>query len=262
MSILTKPVVSKGTPATFSISKTELAQHPMVTADSYFSNPLNWFRVNAVFKSSVGSQYEIVEFNASQETPTGTFLVSEKARDMFEIQKLQIMDFDGGFLDIPRSSLVASEWDVDISGAYTFEMNYQTRNSINNSTLFTTPETATTTGSSAIWLVGTYGLRITLGGESGATASYTYSLPDAPAGVNQYDVTVDYETGSYLELNMSLGDGHIESMPPRGPFPAGPDRIHTFRTSPTNLSEGGFSFDAISPTGTGWTIRKVTITKV
>jgi hypothetical protein len=112
MSILTKPQVAKGTPAQFTISKSGLLLHPSVAGDSYFSDSQNWYRVNAVYKSAVGSQYEIVEFDASQASPTGTFLVSEKARDSFQIQKLQILDFDGGFLEIPRSSLVSSEWDV------------------------------------------------------------------------------------------------------------------------------------------------------
>ena len=112
MSILTKPAVQKGVSATFTISKSALLLHPLVSADSYFSEPLNWYRITAVYKSSQGSQYEIVEFDASQSTPSGKFLVSDKARDQFLIQKVQILDFDGGFLEIPRSSLTAAEWDV------------------------------------------------------------------------------------------------------------------------------------------------------
>lgn len=114
MSIITKSSITKGTPAQFTLNKSNLLQHPMVQADSYFSNSLNWYRVNLVYKSSVGSQYEIVEFDASQSTPVGTFLVSEKARDVFEIQKVQVLDFDGGFLEIPRSSLNSASFDINM----------------------------------------------------------------------------------------------------------------------------------------------------
>lgn len=112
MSILTKPSVVKGSVALFTINKVALLSHPLVSTDAYFSEPLNWYRINAIYKSSVGSQYEIVEFDASQSTPSGKFLVSEKARDEFQIQKIQIMDFDGGFLEINRSDLNAQEWDI------------------------------------------------------------------------------------------------------------------------------------------------------
>lgn len=115
MSILTKPSVSKGVPAQFSLNKANLLLHPMVQASSYFSDQTNWYRVNIIYKSSVGTQYEIVEFDASQESPTGTFLVSERARDIFQVQRLQIVDFDGGFLEIPRSDLNFIDFDIDMT---------------------------------------------------------------------------------------------------------------------------------------------------
>jgi hypothetical protein len=118
MAIITKPSISKGSAAIFSLSKSELLQHPMVVADSYFSDSQNWYRINAVYKSSEGSQYEIVEFDASAVTPIGSFLVSTQARDSFEIQKLLIIDFDGGFLEIPRSQLAFADLDVSFISAF------------------------------------------------------------------------------------------------------------------------------------------------
>jgi hypothetical protein len=112
MAIITKPSIYKGQTAAFTLSKSELLQHAMVVADSYFSDSSNWYRVNVVYKSSAGSQYEIVEFDATLSTPEGSFLVSNQARDSFEIQKLVILDFDGGFLEIPRSEVQASEFDI------------------------------------------------------------------------------------------------------------------------------------------------------
>lgn len=118
MAIITKPSIYKGQSATFTLSKSELLQHSMVVADSYFSDSGNWYRVNAVYKSSPGSQYEIVEFDASLSIPTGSFLVSSQARDLFQIQKLVILDFDGGFLEIPRSELVSSQFDISFVQAF------------------------------------------------------------------------------------------------------------------------------------------------
>lgn len=115
MAILTKPQnIQKGVQATFSLSKQELLQLPMVSGDDYFSDSGNWFRVNVVFKSSTGRQYETVEFDATQSTPTGKFLVSPKAKSTFQVLSVEILDFDGGVLVIPRSELNTSDFDVEI----------------------------------------------------------------------------------------------------------------------------------------------------
>ena len=115
MSIITKPAggVLKGVPATFTLNKVELLAVPMVSADSYFSDSDNWNKVILKYKSSEGKQYEVVEFNATLSSPTGIFSVSEKARDEFEIQTLEIIDFDGGIFIVPRGALTAAEFDID-----------------------------------------------------------------------------------------------------------------------------------------------------
>jgi hypothetical protein len=41
--------------------------------------------------------------------------VSLKAKDVFEIHKIVIKDFDGGAFEVPRSALTASEFDVDMT---------------------------------------------------------------------------------------------------------------------------------------------------
>jgi uncharacterized delta-60 repeat protein len=112
MSIIIKPVVSKGVPAVFTLDKTELAAHPLVLADPYFSNLTNWNRVRLVYISTIGSQSELLDFNATLSSPTATFLVTADSRDDFIVEKLVITDFDGGSLQIPRSSLVTGEFDL------------------------------------------------------------------------------------------------------------------------------------------------------
>jgi hypothetical protein len=114
MSILTKPSITKGISAQFTLSRSQLVNHPLIQADSYFQNTDNWYRVNVVYKSSPGSQYEIVEFDATQSNPVGRFLVSEKARDLFQVEKVVILDFDGGYLEIPRTDLDVVDWDIQL----------------------------------------------------------------------------------------------------------------------------------------------------
>jgi hypothetical protein len=130
MSIITKPVggILKGIPATITLDKSLLQALPIVVADEYFSDPTNWKRVVLNYKSSEGKQYEIVEFDATVSSPTGTFNVSEKARDVFEIQSINILDFDGGIFTIGRNSLTTVDFDINFNtggngnsgGNYTF----------------------------------------------------------------------------------------------------------------------------------------------
>jgi hypothetical protein len=115
MSILNKAPVLKGVASQFSINKSELLSLPIVQADDYFSEPLNWNLIKVVYMSSEGKQYEIVEFDAKIQTPVGNFLVSDKARDLFQVQKVVIFDFDNGFLEIQRSQLTVAEWDIDFN---------------------------------------------------------------------------------------------------------------------------------------------------
>lgn len=116
MSIITKPgSIVKGVSATFTLDKSALAALSAVQNDPYFVDSSNWHRIHVVFKSNPGSQYEVVEFDATQSSPSGHFLISQKARDIFQVQYMEIFDFDGGVLKIPRSSLVTSEFDIDLT---------------------------------------------------------------------------------------------------------------------------------------------------
>jgi hypothetical protein len=112
MSIITKPQVTKGASYQFTLNKSELASLPLVIADSYFSQVSNWYRVDVVYKSFTGNQYEIVEFDAQDQSPIGNFSVSSNARDSFLVQKITIIDFDGGFFEIQRSELPTSDFDI------------------------------------------------------------------------------------------------------------------------------------------------------
>jgi hypothetical protein len=116
MPILTKAAAPiKGTATLFTLDKTALAAVTSVAADAYFSDSANWKSVNLFYHSLVGNQHEIVKFEASQSSPTSKFLVSDNARDVFEIQKIIIKDFDGGTFEVLRSELTTAEFDVDVT---------------------------------------------------------------------------------------------------------------------------------------------------
>lgn len=91
MPILTKAAAPvKGTATLFTLDKAALAAVTSVAADIYFSIQAKWQSVSLIYQSSVGNQHEIIKFDASQSSPTSKFLVSEHARDIFQIQKILI----------------------------------------------------------------------------------------------------------------------------------------------------------------------------
>jgi len=119
MAIITKPAVSKNSAATFTLNKTELALVNSVSSNAFFSIITNWKYVRLFYQSSPGNQTEIVVFDATQATPQGQFLVSDKARDQFNIQKITIEDFDGGFLEVKRVELNTVDFDITFTAPVT-----------------------------------------------------------------------------------------------------------------------------------------------
>lgn len=118
MPIITKPAsIEKDAPATMSLDKSSLAAVSMVAIDPYFSDSSNWSRVHVYYKSSVGNQKEVLRFDATEANPETVFLVSQKARDGFQVQKILILDFDNGSFEVPRSALNTAEFDVDMGAA-------------------------------------------------------------------------------------------------------------------------------------------------
>jgi hypothetical protein len=125
MAIITKPSVSKNVAATFTLNKAELAAIPSVVAHPYFNNTTNWKFVRLLYQSSPGNQTSFVSFDATQVTPQATFLVSAKARDSFQIQKITILDYDGGFHEVKRSELNVADFDITfVAGPVITGINY------------------------------------------------------------------------------------------------------------------------------------------
>lgn len=217
MAIITKPVggVLKGVPATFTLSKVELLAVPMVAADSYFSDSDNWNKVILKYKSSEGKQYEIVEFNATQSSPTGTFSVSEKARDEFEIQTLEIIDFDGGIFIVPRGVLTTAEFDIDFTAAGNF---------LENSVVWNVNVNGHTLGSN--------------GSASKLTPDGTLTMLNASSGFSgnfelQYTFNFSDTEFNYFAVGLSNNSG-LDSA------------IHFYRTSASSNWKIWKSFDRIT----------------
>lgn len=119
MPIITKPSsIQKNTASEFILNKSELAQLPSILADDYFSDTSNWKEVVLYYKSNPGKQKEILRFDTSLANPFAYFLVSEKARDIFQVYKIAIVDFDNGTFEIPRSELTVGEFDIDFSVSF------------------------------------------------------------------------------------------------------------------------------------------------
>lgn len=126
MPIITKPSpLEKDATGVFSLDKTALALHPIVVASAHFSSPNVWEKIIVKYKSNTLGQFESIEFDASLASPEGQFFVSATAEDIFEVEKITIIDKDGAILLIPRAELTVAEFDIDF-GAVTNPIDYIT----------------------------------------------------------------------------------------------------------------------------------------
>ncbi len=211
MSIITKagsPV--KGSPTEFTLNKSDLALIPSVASDVYFSDLTNWKNVIVYYGSSVGNQKQILNFNAAGSSPSFDFLVSSRARDVFEVQKIIIQDFDGGCIIVPRSELNTSEFDVDMSAAPAL-----------NELYFETISTGVTRSGNSISLPSSqsmsYGLDENSLGSGSALLDITFNLSNMSSGKNiriglteSVDgITQDSGPASYTRFYFTITDSSI-----------------------------------------------------
>jgi hypothetical protein len=98
--------VTKGSSASLTLDKAVLFALPSVVASAHFSDQTNVKLVKIKYKSSPGNQTKVLTFEASQTTPSASILFSLKARDLFQVEEIILVDFDDAFLlvqsvDIP-----------------------------------------------------------------------------------------------------------------------------------------------------------------
>lgn len=116
MSIISKPnVIVKGTSVEFTLFKGELVNNHVVSSDVYFSDFENWMSVSLNYKSTEGNQRKIVTFNSFENFAPAIFSSSEKARDVFQIESITIVDFDGEILIVSRDDLNTLQFDINLS---------------------------------------------------------------------------------------------------------------------------------------------------
>lgn len=113
MAIISKPnPILKGVDNEFTLFKGELVNNFIVSSDLHFSNYNNWMLVLLNYQSSEGNQKKIVSFTNSDDFAPAIFFASNRARDAFTIINIQIVDFDGDILEIPRSALNTLQLDI------------------------------------------------------------------------------------------------------------------------------------------------------
>lgn len=112
---------TRGTASTVTLDKAALAAVSSVAGDTYYSDNTNWKDVICYFRSSTSRQKELVHFDATQTTPTSSFLVSSKSRGDFQIDLVIIKDFDGGYFQVGRSELNVGEFDIIFAEAGPYE---------------------------------------------------------------------------------------------------------------------------------------------
>ena len=118
MAIISKPaIINKGTPATFTLFKTNLISHHVVSADSRFSSVSNWKEVYINYRSSEGNQRISVNFDSADNFQNGVFSASERARTLFIVQSVVIVDLDGEVLRIDRVDLNTADFDIELSSS-------------------------------------------------------------------------------------------------------------------------------------------------
>jgi hypothetical protein len=121
MSIITKSSpIAKDAPITFTLDKAALAALPVVVASAWYGDSANWKKVLINYKSTTDNERIIVQFDATQATPSSTFLAISPSKDVFEVSSIYIIDFNQGALSVPASSLDQAEFVVDFADEPSF----------------------------------------------------------------------------------------------------------------------------------------------
>jgi len=123
MAIISKPnPVLKGVDNEFTLFKGELVKNSIVSDDPYFSDFSNWSLVNLNYESSEGNQKKVITFSSIDDFAPSYFYASNRARDTFLIMSIQIVDFDGQILEVPRSALNTLQFDITLNNSESEEL--------------------------------------------------------------------------------------------------------------------------------------------
>jgi hypothetical protein len=148
---------TKGTPLSVKFTKSLLQGDAsfQAAADAFFSDSTNWKSVEIVMKSTTGSQTETMIFdcdNLDDEVFTD-FLISDKSRDIWEVQTVIVFDFDGGHLTLSVSAgqVNPTDFNFDVSSPPSYyEEDFSTNTGMQSSYITGYPD-STYGGLEAAW---------------------------------------------------------------------------------------------------------------
>lgn len=109
MAVVSVPAITKGTPATITMTLSELFS---LVGTSYYQDADNLREIRILYKSTTNDQKALVRFtDLSGATTQGTILVDENADDTFEVQRVVLRDKQNGKVKVERAELVTAEFD-------------------------------------------------------------------------------------------------------------------------------------------------------
>lgn len=91
---------------TFSLNKTELFA---AITDDYFSIESNVQKAIFVYRSEDGHQRKRIEFLIADASPSDTVTFSSRAKDVFELEEIVLIDYDNGTHVLHPSAVSSSE---------------------------------------------------------------------------------------------------------------------------------------------------------
>lgn len=98
---------TKGTLTNLTLDKGVLLAIQSVIDDGWFvqNSSENLNLVEVVYVSTVVGQQKVVIFDASQATPSASLFFSLRADDTFQVSKIILKDFDGGYFNVPSADI-------------------------------------------------------------------------------------------------------------------------------------------------------------
>lgn len=91
---------------TFYLDKTALFS---AVSDEYFSIEANVKKVVFVYKSEEGHQRKRIEFLIEDSVPSDSVTFSLKAKNVFELEQIVLIDYDGGTHVLPSTTVSVSQ---------------------------------------------------------------------------------------------------------------------------------------------------------
>jgi hypothetical protein len=106
--------VAKNAATQLTLNKTEL--FALVPAGDFFKTQSNVDKCMVVYKATSGIQKKTLIFDLSQGSPVANLVLSDKARDVYTLSNIYLVDFDGGVFPVPATS-IPSGLGIDLTAA-------------------------------------------------------------------------------------------------------------------------------------------------